>query len=345
MQGLLSEVRGWLERSLPKVPHHAPEYGSGLWLTGLAALMQNDLPVAVERLTAAGAVAERTGDPVTTAHVNSIWGIVRVVTGDYPGAIPLLSQAQRTFRDHGVIEGELFATRFLGLATGVSGDPAAAREILGTGLARSTERGEIYFRGWLLDDLATVEMIDGHLDAAEAIGREGLRLQAELRNTLAQAMTIDLLARVAVRRENFTRAATLFGIGDIFWTAIGAQPIIFPAFGAGHARYVKRAKDALSTRYDHAYAAGRIMTADLGLQYAMGETPAVPTHTARTDLLTPRESEIADLVAEGLTNREIAARLTIAQRTAETHVEHILTKLSFNTRAQIAAWSASSRQS
>ncbi|KWW99081.1 putative serine/threonine protein kinase [Carbonactinospora thermoautotrophica] len=54
--------------------------------------------------------------------------------------------------------------------------------------------------------------------------------------------------------------------------------------------------------------------------------------------LTRRERQIAQLVAEGLSNREIAARLVIAPRTAEAHVQHILAKLGFHSRAQIAAW-------
>jgi DNA-binding NarL/FixJ family response regulator len=52
---------------------------------------------------------------------------------------------------------------------------------------------------------------------------------------------------------------------------------------------------------------------------------------------------VARLVAEGQSNREIAARLVISQRTAEGHVEHILTKLGFTSRAQIAAWIAASQ--
>jgi len=54
--------------------------------------------------------------------------------------------------------------------------------------------------------------------------------------------------------------------------------------------------------------------------------------------LSPRESEVATLVAEGLTNRQIAERLYISERTAQNHVQHILTKLGFATRSQIAAW-------
>jgi DNA-binding CsgD family transcriptional regulator len=56
--------------------------------------------------------------------------------------------------------------------------------------------------------------------------------------------------------------------------------------------------------------------------------------------LSPRELEVAALVAEGLTNRQIAERLVLSERTAQNHVQHILTKLGFTTRSQIAAWSS-----
>lgn len=58
----------------------------------------------------------------------------------------------------------------------------------------------------------------------------------------------------------------------------------------------------------------------------------------RSAALSPREIEVARLVAEGLTNRQIAVRLVISERTAQNHVQHILTKLGFTARSQIAAW-------
>jgi DNA-binding CsgD family transcriptional regulator len=54
--------------------------------------------------------------------------------------------------------------------------------------------------------------------------------------------------------------------------------------------------------------------------------------------LTQREREVANLVAQGLTNREIAARLYLSERTAQNHVQHILTKLGLSNRSQIAVW-------
>ncbi len=64
---------------------------------------------------------------------------------------------------------------------------------------------------------------------------------------------------------------------------------------------------------------------------------------SRTGILSAREDEVARLVAEGATNREIAQGLFISERTAQNHVQHILTKLDFTSRAQIAAWVAAQR--
>src|SRR5439155_7222975 len=61
---------------------------------------------------------------------------------------------------------------------------------------------------------------------------------------------------------------------------------------------------------------------------------------AATSELTRREREVADLLAHGLTNREIARNLFIAERTAEHHVEQIRYKLGFHTRSQAAVWAA-----
>jgi DNA-binding NarL/FixJ family response regulator len=54
--------------------------------------------------------------------------------------------------------------------------------------------------------------------------------------------------------------------------------------------------------------------------------------------LTRREQDVAALLARGLTNQQIAAELTISQRTAETHVCNILSKLGLHRRAQLTAW-------
>lgn len=56
------------------------------------------------------------------------------------------------------------------------------------------------------------------------------------------------------------------------------------------------------------------------------------------DSLTPREREVAGLLAEGLTNAGLAERLYISPRTAAVHVSNILSKLGMSSRAEVAAW-------
>jgi DNA-binding NarL/FixJ family response regulator len=72
-------------------------------------------------------------------------------------------------------------------------------------------------------------------------------------------------------------------------------------------------------------------------------TRRLATMTEQGDPLTPRESEIAALVAQGLSNRGIAEALVISERTAQNHVQHILGKLGYANRAQIAAWATRQR--
>ena len=64
----------------------------------------------------------------------------------------------------------------------------------------------------------------------------------------------------------------------------------------------------------------------------------LPVARRRTDGLTARQREVAALVSQGCTNREIATRLGIDERSAEGHVERIRLRLGFRSRAQIAAW-------
>jgi len=67
---------------------------------------------------------------------------------------------------------------------------------------------------------------------------------------------------------------------------------------------------------------------------------AVQGRAAARSVLTRREQEVAALVARGLTNRQVAEQLLVAQRTIETHLEHIFAKLGVQTRAELAAWAA-----
>jgi DNA-binding CsgD family transcriptional regulator len=109
------------------------------------------------------------------------------------------------------------------------------------------------------------------------------------------------------------------------------------------AELLRRQGRARGQALDLAQRAARTATM-LGMRVLRARAEAVIGDlTAATGpvLLSRREREVAVLVARGLTNREIARTLVVSERTAQNHVQHILTKLGFGTRAQIAAWAVS----
>jgi DNA-binding CsgD family transcriptional regulator len=89
---------------------------------------------------------------------------------------------------------------------------------------------------------------------------------------------------------------------------------------------------------------------ELSSSAAAVTTPRITSHpqrgsTAPTDPLTEREREVAALIAQGMSNRQIAAALVISESTAEVHVKHVLGKLGFRSRSQVAAWATEHRSS
>ena len=92
---------------------------------------------------------------------------------------------------------------------------------------------------------------------------------------------------------------------------------------------------------------GKRLDRDAVFGLALGRSPRVEAATsdsAGAGSLGKREADVALLVADGLTNKQIAARLFISERTVDSHVRSILNKLGFNSRAQIAAWMGRSAQ-
>jgi non-specific serine/threonine protein kinase len=163
------------------------------------------------------------------------------------------------------------------------------------------------------------------------------------------AVCLDALARLAMERGRGRRAALLLGAADRVWGTLGMshtgnvltntrlrEPALEPV------------RNALGERdFEEQFARGARLEIARAIEFALDsgldDPSATESRAIETSPLTKRELEVADLVAEGLTNPEIAARLVISVRTAQGHVENILRKLGFNARAQIAAWMAERR--
>jgi len=96
--------------------------------------------------------------------------------------------------------------------------------------------------------------------------------------------------------------------------------------------------------FDAALARGHALTIDEGVAFAVEDRqPTRPAPAAEPEpraVLTGRQLEIVRLVADDLSNKQIADRLFLSERTVETHISNILNKLGVNSRTQISRWTA-----
>jgi non-specific serine/threonine protein kinase len=94
-------------------------------------------------------------------------------------------------------------------------------------------------------------------------------------------------------------------------------------------------------RFEAGLAEGRGLSEQQAIASGLAASAApVPAPSAARPLLTTREREVAALVAQGRSNRQIAAMLVVSERTVDTHLERIFNKLGVNARAQVGAWAA-----
>jgi len=114
-----------------------------------------------------------------------------------------------------------------------------------------------------------------------------------------------------------------------------------------HDACARQTRDALgNAAFTTVFRRGQALSLNDALAYALDDpAESKPPQTVRTASaeLTPREFETARLIAGGLSNKEIAKAMVISRRTVESYVEHILAKLDFANRTQIAAWITAAR--
>jgi DNA-binding CsgD family transcriptional regulator/tetratricopeptide (TPR) repeat protein len=135
-------------------------------------------------------------------------------------------------------------------------------------------------------------------------------------------------------------AVRLAGATDAHRRVLGARP--WPTEQRYLDSWLGQARRTLGVRgYARAWEDGQASTLTQAVNLAEALTVGLRAAPAPTRvLLTPREQEVAILLAQGLTNKQVAAELVLSTATVRSHVEHILTKLDLRSRAQIAAWAS-----
>ncbi len=156
------------------------------------------------------------------------------------------------------------------------------------------------------------------------------------------------LGVLAASLSRYDVAAPHFEVALSATERIGARPFVALIQGAYGAMLESRGASSDRRRARRLLAEALKTAKELGMNQLYDEvarrrgSPLGPVLTQAqretAELLTPREREVAELVAQGLTNRQIAAQLYLSERTAQNHVQHILTKLDLPNRSQIAVW-------
>ena len=199
-----------------------------------------------------------------------------------------------------------------------------------------------------LAGLGRVAMAEADFAAARSYLTESLRLSLATGQRLAVARGLGAFAKLAAAEGQYSRSVRLIGAARALRSAIGASP--------GSGAQLEELLEPLRTQLGKPVATavlaeGAAMRAGEAARYATdpGQDPPLPRTSTGTatgassrsqpgSVLTPRELEIAQLIARGLSNRAIADELVISPATAARHVANILIKLGFSSRAQVAAW-------
>jgi predicted ATPase/DNA-binding CsgD family transcriptional regulator len=340
LRGHYTEARLRVRAATRRSRERSPHLVRALLGLGMMAFLQVDRADGLRATRRALAIARRIGDGPGMLLAFEQLSRILFNSGDPAAARACLERGLRAAgqdADAVILSSYRFLLGQIALAEGRHEESASL-------LAEAVELGRQAGHGELSmlasSTLGRLHLLQGRPDQARPL----------LMETLAAArgfgprhvvMLLDSLAALAAEEGNYERAARLAGAAATVHERAGSRP---PANSPIWSQLAARWERATATSAGRrAFAEGRAMDLDQAVRFALQEEAGRPETRARPAAqaavrLTRRQMEIARLVAEGLTNREIAARLFISERTAEGHVEQIRNKLGFSSRVQIGAW-------
>lgn len=348
LRGYFAEGKVWLEEFLDLSARRDATMARAKAFYELGALANRNADPSDDRAAARGYLREslriyrQLGDGPQTTVLREL-GSVSIGVSDWRTARAALEEAldldERAGDDGGIAK----THTFLGIMTCLQGDlePAQAHfeeslaYLEGTG-AKNDVNTNLYFLGCLACDR-------GEYAAARAYF--GRMMEGNSLHLFRWAAPVVMLgyARLAAGEGQAARALRLAGAGTTLRRAIGGPT--GPAFIAYLRRGLEPAWRTLGREEAMAaFEQGSAMTLEEAVECAFGTEDPAPSDPGGSPVgpspaaLTPREREVAILVARELTNRQIAVKLFISERTAATHVHKILSKLGLRSRTQISSW-------
>jgi predicted ATPase/DNA-binding CsgD family transcriptional regulator len=336
--GFIPEGRAWASRllALPGASpgHRVPALVNAAWL----ALLQGDLPEAGRRLDEAEEQAE--GGALTPERLAAIrvevhrWrGTLENFSGRPAEAAQEFVRSIQVAHESGHPDEALLAQFQLTAALSHLRQAGAARHASET-LAYAEKIHDNWMRAHAQWALSLAAFVEDDLDAADRFARQGLVDERGFDDPVGECLMLEIVSWVEAERGAAERAATLLGATDARWRSIGSSIWAFgPHLGGHHDHCVDTLRGLLADKgYERFFARGGDLGPVEAVALALQETPVV------TGGLSAREHEVAMRIHRGMSNRDIADELVLSVRTVDTHVQRILGKLGFTSRAQIAAW-------
>ena len=311
-----------------------------LFLLGRTALGRAERAAAQALFLESLACAEAAGDPWVESLARLWMAQVAFDDGDDEAARAWAEQVLAGLEATGSHRNACFALRLLGDVEARRGNVDRARKLLEASLAHGREVGR-WLAAWPALDLADLLIEQRDHAAARAPLREALVTYRDAGDREGVADCLEGCARLAATVGLADQAVRLAGAA----AALRAV-IVTPARGerTNLDRHLAGARATLGPRAaDAAWAEGLSLPPPQATAEALalldipeqGQPKPAPVQASP---LTPREREVAALVARGLSNRAIARELVITEATAERHTGNVFAKLGLASRAQLAVW-------
>ena len=308
---------------------------------GDAALRQRDYERAADFYQEGLALSREIGDKTSIAWLLQDVSQVLQFQGEYERAIPLLEESLMLFHELGNKTGIPYALAHLGQVALHQGDYEKAVARCEESLSLLRELGYTESIHWPLDLLGIAACRQGEYERAATFFKESLVSNRRFGYRQGTAENLAGLGAVAAGQGQLEPAVRLFGAAEALLSAVGTD--LGPADREQYDHCVASVRAQLDeATFAKAWAEGRAMTREQAIDYASGLAVNLSTGDAfcTTSLttpgdkqefggLTPRERQVAALVAQGKSNREIADELVLSERTVENHVGNILSKLEF----------------
>ncbi|MEU8887125.1 LuxR C-terminal-related transcriptional regulator [Streptomyces sp. NPDC048442] len=344
--GLLKEGTYWLEKGLALDSGVSRERSQALLWGSLLAVMQGDMGPAHAGFEETVKVAGECGSELDRVLALGYLGGIAWLMGDEENArrtlADVLAAHHRMDDPFGLVVHHYQSSYVQSLVRRSDDATAHAEEALRRiALAPGGGAGECMITGQLLGIKGLAAWTRGDSGESVRLARESLRAGRELRDAYATTNSLELLAWGSSETGGSRLAAWLLGTCGELWRKIGSPMFGVAIYTDDHSRVEAALRAELGeSEYRLLFEQGAQIPIDQAVELALAGAPRPVSAADRVpsfDHLTRREREVATLISAGLTNREISEHLVISKRTADAHVEHILAKLGFSSRTQIAA--------